>query len=176
MSSLSSCNCLQLIPSWWVWTWWLLWTCTWSRATGTSASKQLPSRYCCLPPVPSSSVHVPLTPHLSQSCISLTSSKPQRCLIFIRERSLPYSEAGVRGQAGPGLHMPLASETNAQPQVTTHPHRLVSLIPTSPILFLHPWTELQDSAQVRGFVRDSPDPRGWLCPGTGPVCATWSPC
>lgn len=65
---LSSCNCLHLTHSWWVWMWWLPWTCTWSRATGTSASKQLPSRYCSLPPLPSSAGHVLWTPHLPHSC------------------------------------------------------------------------------------------------------------
>lgn len=59
--------------------------------------------------MPSSSRSQPsCTCSLAQSCIS-PKPKPQRCLINIKELSLPHSEVGVRGQARPGLHIPFAS-------------------------------------------------------------------
>lgn len=116
--------------------------------------------------------------YLAQGCISLTSSKaqPQKSLTSIKESVFHTLETGVRGLAGPGLHMPWPPKQIHSFKSPPHPHCLVLLIPTSPCFSSIPGTELQDSAQVCGFVCDSPDPRGWLWPGTSPVCAARSPC
>lgn len=61
----------------------------WSRASGTSALKQLPSRYSSLHPTPSSSVYFSDSPPVPELSLLLPPKpKPQRSLISVRELSL----------------------------------------------------------------------------------------
>lgn len=167
----------QWIRSWWVWMWWPLWTCTWSRASGTSALKQLPSRYRSLPPIPSSSVHVPGTPHLPPTCPLLPESPNPKdaqstaeCLVFHALKSGSEAKGAWLAHALCLLNKSTVSSYHPPPS----PSGLAD--PNLSHAFPTTRTELQDSAQVRGFVCNSSDPRGWLRPGAGPVCATRSPC
>lgn len=123
----------RLTRSWWVWMWWLLWTYTWSRASGTSASKQPLSRYCSLAATPSSSVSAPP----SQSCISLTPSKAQRPPN--QRRSAQSSHGGIGSEASLGLACTRPLPPKQIHGLKSPPLPRCLLSPQSLPAFRHPW-------------------------------------